>query len=93
MKNFLKMVLAVICGILLLNALVFAVFAGLAGSGTPAVPAEGVLRIDMSRIIIGEQTREADPIQMIQAQGQAVETIGIWDAVRAVNCAAEDPGI
>lgn len=93
MKNFLKMVLAVICGILLLNALVFAVFAGLAGSGTPAVPAEGVLRIDMSRVIIGEQTREADPIQMIQAQGQAVETIGIWDAVRAVNCAAEDPGI
>ena len=93
MKNFLKMVLAVICGILLLNALIIAVFAGLAGSGSPVVPSEGVLRIDMSRIVIGEQTREADPVQMIQAQGQPIPIIGIWDAVNAVNCAAEDPGI
>ena len=93
MKNFLKMVLAVICGILLLNALIIAVFAGLAGSGTPVVPAEGVLRIDMSKIVIGEQTRETDLVQIIQSQGQPVVTIGIWDAVKAVNCAAEDPGI
>ena len=93
MKNFLKMVLAVICGILLLNVLIIAVFAGLAGSGTPSVPAEGVLKIDMSKIVIAEQSRETDPLAMLQAGGKPVVTIGMHEAVCAVNAAAEDPGI
>ena len=93
MKNFLKMVLAVICGILLLNALVFAVLAGLATPSTPAVPAEGVLRIDMSKIVLGEQSRESDPISMIQSGGQNIATIGIWEAISALKTAAEDPGV
>ncbi len=93
MKKFLKMVLAVICGILILNALVIAVFAGLATPGTPAVPAEGVLKIDMSKIVIGEQSRETDPVTMIQSRGQSIQTIGIWEAVSALHIAAQDPGI
>ena len=93
MKNFLKMVLAVICGILLLFALTIAVFSGLASSGTPTVPAEGVLKIDMSKIVLTEQTRPADPMSMIQSRGQMISSIGILDAVNAVNTAALDPGI
>ncbi|MBR5905536.1 MAG: signal peptide peptidase SppA [Bacteroidales bacterium] len=93
MKNFLKMVLAVICGILLLNLLIVAVFSGLATPSKPTVPAEGVLRIDMSKIVISEQTQEADPLSMIQAGGQTVKVIGIWDATQALKAAAEDPGI
>ena len=93
MKNFLKMVLAVICGILLLNVLTFAVFAGLAGSSTPTVPSEGVLKIDMSKIVIAEQSRETDPLTMIQSGGKQIVTIGMHEAVCAVNAAAEDPGI
>ncbi len=96
MKNFLKMVLAVICGILLLNALIIAVVSGLASSGTPTVPAEGVLRIDMSKLVIAEQSQEMDPvasIQALQSGGQMVSVIGIWEATQAINAAAADPGI
>ena len=93
MKNFFKMVLAVICGILLLNLLIIAVFSGLATPSKPVVPSEGVLRIDMSKIVISEQTQEADPLSMIQAGGEMVKAIGIWDATQALKTAAQDPGI
>ena len=93
MKNFLKMMLAVICGILLLNAITIAIIAGLSTPATPAVPAEGVLRIDMSKFVITEQSKEADPMSMIQSRGQSVANIGIRDAVKALRQAAEDPGI
>ena len=93
MKNFLKMVFAVICGILLLNALVFAIIAGLAGISAPSVPSEGVLKIDMSKVIIAEQSRETDPVAMIQSGGKPIVTLGIHEAVSAINAAAEDPGI
>lgn len=93
MKKFFKMVLAVICGILLLNLLIIAVFAGLATPSTPSVPSEGVLRIDMSKIVISEQTQEADPFTTMQAGGQMPSIVGIWDAGQALKQAAEDPGI
>ena len=93
MKKFLKMVLAVICGIFLLNVLTIAVFAGLAGGSNPSVPSEGVLKIDMSRIVIAEQSQESDPLAMIQAGGKQIVTLGIHEAVSAVGKAAQDPGI
>ena len=93
MKNFLKMVLAVICGILLLTALTFAVFAGLAGSGSPSVPAEGVLKIDLSKIVIDEQTGPADPMAMLTGGNMNVTPVGIREAVEAIKIAADDPGI
>jgi protease-4 len=92
MKKFLKTVLAVICGIILFNVLLIAIFAGLATPSTPTVPAEGVLKIDMSKIVLGEQSCDTDPFTMLQG-GQDIVTIGIWDAVQAINCAAGDPGI
>lgn len=93
MKNFLKMVLAVICGILLLSALTFAVFAGLAGSGTPSVPAEGVLKIDLAKVVIDEQSGPANPMAIINGGGTNVTTLGLREAVQAIKLAAEDPGI
>ena len=93
MKKFFKMVLAVICGILLLNLLLVAIISGLATPSKPTVPTEGVLRIDMSKIVISEQTQEADPMTMIQSRGQEIRQIGIWDATQALKAAAADPGI
>ena len=93
MKKFFKMVLAVICGILILNLLIIAIFSGLATPSTPKVPSEGVLKIDMSKIVIAEQGREADPMSMIQSRGKSIITLGLYDAVSAVNAAADDPGI
>lgn len=93
MKKFLKLVLAVMCGILILNLITIAIIAGLATPSAPSTPSEGVLRIDMSKVVITEQTREADPMTTLQARGQMVSQVGIWDAVQAIRKAADDPGI
>ena len=93
MKKFLKMVLAVICGILILDLLVIAIVSGLATPATPKLPSEGVLRIDMSKIVITEQTQEADPMSALQSGGMDITQIGILDACNAIKTAAEDPGV
>ena len=99
MKNFVKMTLATLAGLLIFGFvsffLMFAVIGALGsiGSSKPAMPDEAVLTIDMSKTMLTEQTTEADPIAMIQGGGQQVTAVGIWDAINAVNAAAVDPAI
>lgn len=97
MKNFIKMVLAVVCGIMLLW-IIAAIFGMMilgaalaAGSGKPVLPKSGVLKIDMSKVTIDEQSQEGNPLESIK--GASVTTIGLWDAVSAVNAAATDPAV
>ena len=97
MKNsFLKMVLAVICGILIMTILSLLILSGIfsafgaAGKSKTALPRSGVLLMDMSTLAIGEQNSEADPVSMVQG---ATSTLGLWNAVRAINTAADDPSI
>ena len=99
MKDFVKMVLAVICGLFILGILSFFMFFGMvgsmaaAGSSKPSVPKNAVLKLDMGEISLGEQSAEAMPtVQSLQGGGQTA-TIGIWDAVSAINAAAEDSNI
>lgn len=97
MKDFLKMTLAVLAGLLIAGILGFMLFFGFIGtmaslgSSTPAMPRSGVLFMDMSRISIAEQTQETDPMAMIQ--GQDISIIGLWDAVKAIEKAASDPAV
>ena len=97
MKEFLKTTLAVICGILVTSVLFLFVVAGFFGSllafgeSTPVLPKSGVLVVDMSKIVLSEQTQESDPLSSIR--GGNISTIGIWDAISAINTAATDPGI
>ena len=99
MKQFLKMLLAVICGILIVNLLIFVIFAGIAGAaasglgggGSAVLPREGVLTIDLSEVAITEQESPSDPIAMIQGQTQT--PLGIYKAVKAIESAASDPGV
>ena len=97
MKEFLKTTLAVICGILVTTVVLFFIMAGIfgsmltLGSYTPSIPKQGVLKIDMSRIVLGEQTAESDPLTSLTGSGSS--TIGILDAVRAVKLASEDPAV
>ena len=97
MKDFLKMTLAVLAGLLIAGILGFMLFFGFIGTlaslggSTPAMPRSGVLIMDMSRISIAEQTQETDPMAMIQ--GQDISIIGLWDAVRAIEKAASDPAV
>lgn len=97
MRDFLKTILAVICGMLVTAVvLVFLAFGTLGaifsmGSTVPVLPKSGVLEIDMSKIVLAEQTREGDPFAMLQ--GNNASNIGIWDAVSAINTAAGDPAV
>lgn len=96
------MTLAVVCGIFLagiissiISLLFLGVFLG-AASAIPSVQENSVLKIDMSRITLAEQTQESLPsmsfgVSMVNMEQP--EIIGIWDAVRALDAAAEDPKI
>lgn len=96
MKDFVKMTLAVICGLVIMSVLLFILGFGFlgaimaSGSSTPALPKSGVLTIDMSRTVICEQSRSANPLNSLKGGSNAAE-IGIWDAVQAINAAATDP--
>mgnify|MGYP003293491720 CR=1 FL=1 len=98
MKDFLKMTLAVIVGLVLVGIIGMMLCLGIVGSiaalgnAQPVLPKTGVLTIDMSRIAIGEQGRESNPLQSVSGPGQ-VKVVGLWDAVQAVNYAASDAAI
>ena len=87
MKQFFKMLLAVICGILIFNLILFWILAGIAGSaaqsgkGSTVLPRTGVLAIDLSEVTITEQEKPADPMAMMQGQNQV--TLGLYKAVQA----------
>ena len=102
MKDFVKMVLAVICGFILTGIFCLVLSLGFlgavlaAGSSAPVLPKSGVLRIDLSGIVLGEQTQEANPfdgLSPLSGSGSGADIIGIWDAVQAVHAAAEDPAV
>ena len=90
MKKFLKMMLAVICGILVLWILGFTVISIIASAGSAgkAVPAEGILKVDLSKVQIDEQANEA--LTFGASQGTPM---GIYQAMKAIEAAAEDPGV
>lgn len=102
MKDFVKMLLAVVAGLLIFSVLwVVMMFsfvgsvAALSSSDTPVIANEGVLNMDLSNIVLDEQSQ---PFSlnigpgMFSTEAQPV-SIGIWNAVRAVKAAAADPGI
>ena len=100
MKEFFKMVLAVICGLFLATILFFILGMGFvssmaaAGSATPVIPKSGVMVMDMSKIVISEQSTPSTPdVMSLVSGGGTVENIGLWKAVQAINKAAEDPAV
>ena len=105
-KEFVKWVLAVLCGLLiwgLVKLIMFIMMVGSVassassakGSTAPLLPKEGVLVMDMSTFAIAEQTKEDNPFGSVSSLqgGSAVSAVGLLDAVNAINKAAADPGI
>ena len=103
MKDFIKMVLAVVCGVFIASViglfLFFGVLGSFASSSKPILPKSGVLKIDLGSLSLGEQTTEANPFDnldvttLVTGNTSVGRTLGIWDAVTAINTAAEDPGV
>ena len=93
MKDFIKVVLAVVCGVFIAGIIGFFLFFGmlgsLAASSKPILPREGVLKIDMNKFVLGEQTRSADPFGALDpatllmgGETSSTAVIGIWDGVK-----------
>ena len=100
MKDFLKMSLATIVGLIVFSAITtffsIIILVGVAALGNtkPTVPAEGILKIDMSSFILTEQSTEGNPMDMLtSANRQMPSNIGIMDAVTSINAAATDPAV
>ena len=98
MKEFVKMTLATLTGLLLFGFISMFIMIGMigamaaVGSSKPVMPAEAVLNIDFSKMTLSEQTQEADPFAALQG-GDMITPVGIYEAIKAVNAAAEDPAI
>ncbi|MBO4585619.1 MAG: S49 family peptidase, partial [Bacteroidales bacterium] len=99
MKDFGKMLLAVICGLIVVQIvkyiLLFMFIGGLSATGTQPIPKQGVLDMNMSEIEIVEQP---DALQMpgLSLSGLAMDVtapVGLRNAVKAIEAAAADPGV
>ena len=89
MKDFVKMTLAAILGCLVTGAVLTFIALGIIGSlaalgsPQPVMPREGILTIDMSKIVLAEQAAPADIKGMLEGETRA--SVGIWTAVRAIQ--------
>ena len=101
MKEFVKMMLAVICAFIVMQIVGFFLFfvmigsVAALGSGKTVLPREGVLDLDMSQFSLGEQTLDESFSLTVSLLGLTAggPTVGLWDAVQAIEAAAADPGI
>ena len=100
MKDFVKMMLAVICAFIVMQLvgffLLFAMVGALSlGSSKTVLPREGVLDLDMEQFTLGEQTQDDSFSPGVSLLGMSAggATVGLWDAVQAIEAAAADPGI
>ncbi len=97
MKDFLKMFLAVVCGLAIMGVVGFMLFFGFVGalasfgSETPVIPRSGVLDMDLSNISVSEQAQDIDITARIK--GDESVSVGLWDAVQAIKAAAADPAV
>ena len=93
LASFTATTIYVVIGFFLLIGLI-AGFLGLMDleSPMPIMPSKAVLTVDMSTIVLSEQTKEADIMEMIQGV-DGPQPLGILDAVAAINSAAYDPAV
>lgn len=97
MKDFVKTMLAVICGFLVLRLLAFfflMVFVGsalLGGGGSVRFAKDSVLDLDLSAFALTEQTKDPDARTLASLNAQP--SVGLYDAVSAIRTAETDPAV
>ena len=93
MKQFLKMLLAVLTGLAVFTILGIAFFAGLVSVGSSSPSLAGgpyVLSVDLGEVTLTEQS-VPDLVAMLN--GSQTVSVGLRDAVQAVQRAAQDPSV
>ncbi|MCQ2176358.1 MAG: signal peptide peptidase SppA [Bacteroidales bacterium] len=97
MKDFVKMTLAVICGLFIVSVLsvilTIGTIGGIAAAGSvqQPLPKSGILKIDLSTMVMCENTPASNPMALIG--GSKMESIQLLKAVKAVKAAAADPSV
>ena len=98
MKDFIKMTLATLTGLMLFAGVSIFILIAMIGAAAvlskpqPVMPASAVLTMDMSTVVLAEQTQEVDALSALQGKGE-VSSLGIYNAIRAINSAAADPAV
>ena len=93
------MTLATLTGLFLFGGVATFILVGIIGAAAalgkpqPIMPASGVLTMDMSTIMLTEQTMESDPLTILQKRDMEIQSLGIYSAIRSINIAAADPAI
>jgi Periplasmic serine proteases (ClpP class) len=93
--------LAVICAFIVMQIVGFLLFfvmigsMAALGSGKTVLPREGVLDLNMAQFSLGEQTvnDSFSPTVSLFGLSAGIPTVGLWDAVQAIEAAAADPGV
>ena len=99
MKDFIKVALATVVGLALFCTIGFFLFISTLGAiaglseTKPTVPSSAILSIDLSKIIISEQSQDIDVLSVLKGNGMDISSIGIYDIIKAINTAALDPSI
>ncbi len=97
MKDFLKMFLAVVCGLVIVGIVGLMMFCGFIGalaslgSETPVIPRSGILDLNFDKISISEQSQDIDITARLK--GDESISVGLWDAVQSIKAAASDPAV
>ena len=98
MKDFVKMTLATLLGLMIfgfvsmfMSIVMIGAIAAL-GETEPVMPREGILQINMSDMTLSEQGQDADPLASLTG-GNAITSVGIYSAIQAINAAAIDPAV
>ncbi len=95
------MMLAVICAFIVMQMVGFFMLfimvgaMSLGGSKT-VLPREGVLDIDVAQFTLAEQTQEesfSPSVSLLGGLSTPTPSIGLWDAIQALEAAAADPSI
>ena len=66
------------------------------GGSKTVLPREGVLDIDMARFTLAEQTQDesfSPSVSLLGGVSSPTPSIGLWDAIQALEAAAADPSI
>lgn len=98
MKDFIKMTLATIAGLFLFGFVALFMMIAMVGAvssfgeSSPVMPEKGVLTLDMSSIVLAEQSQDETPFAFLSDDISAAP-VGIYSAIKAINKAAEDPSV
>ena len=100
MKEFFKTLAASFIGVSIFGVIsaviIFSLIASLLDFGPigPSMPSQAVLEIDMSTIVLSEQTIEPEtPITDIIEGAPIITPLGVFSTVQAINAAAVDPAV